>query len=327
MKKFPLLILIIFLSINFGFAQTVTKSVDFNTYTSASDNNLANWFSGGNGLTQIISTGISGGCLATPDSINWGNDEANYCFKYKGGDLANNATSICFKYDTTLTAIPSYARCAAIWLKPYADFNHYIVTSVSHDKKIEILTYSWNNNPYPFVALVHGNWYQLKLQLTYSAADTIHIHSEVNDLGASGTALPTLVAQSNGAINDALFFADSAVQIGVSGTHKGGALYLDNFSYEGQKSNDSCTYTVPNIVNDLSEENFSFSNTNSQIQVNNSSSIKMKVEIINIEGKILATKIVDGNFLFSTLQLASGIYLLKASWTEGDFVKQFAVIK
>ncbi len=327
MKIISILLFSVLLSNHFGFAQTVNENVLFNNYTSTSDNDLANWFSGGNGLTQITTDGITGGCLTTPDSISWGNDEANYCFKYKGGDLASNTTSISFKYDTTLTSIPSYARCAAIWLKPYADFNHYIVTAVSHNKKIEILTYSWNNNPYPSVSLVHGNWYELKLELTFAAPDTIHIHTEVNDLGTTGTNFPILVNQSNGSINDAVFFADSAVQIGISGTHKGGALYLDNFSYTGQKSNDSCAFSIPNGVNDWMEENFIFSENNSQINLSNSSSLKMKVQIINLEGKIISSQTLNGNFSFSTSPLSSGIYFVKATSDKNNFVKRFLVVK
>ena len=110
-------------------AQSSSENVSFDNYTSASDNDLVNWFSGGNGLTQITSSGITGGCLTTPDSISWGNDNANYCFKYVAG--TPNATSVCFKYDTAMTSLPSYARCATIWLAPQADWNHYIVASVS----------------------------------------------------------------------------------------------------------------------------------------------------------------------------------------------------
>lgn len=309
-------------------AQTSTEIVNFDNYVSVTDNDFANWFSGGNGLTQITTNGISGGCLSTPDSVNWGNDEANYCFKYKGGDFASNSTRFNFKYDSTLTNLPSYARCASIWLKPSADFNHYIVASVSHQKKLEILTYSWTNNGAPSFTLTHGNWYQLVLFLTYSSGGSINVAADLFDLGPSGLFSPSLVDHQFGGINDTVFSNDTAVQIGISGSLKGGAKYIDDFKFIGQKSSDSCAFSIPNSIEDIANsDKFIFYNENNSIQLLGAKVSAMKVEIINLEGKIIETQSVNGNFSFNATSLASGIYFLKAKSVDGNFVKQFAVIK
>lgn len=306
-------------------AQTTIENSNFDTYTSVTDNDFATWFSNGIGLTQVTTNGITGGCLTTPDSVNWGNDEANYCSKYVGDLAAATNTSICFKYDTTMITYPSYQRGVSIWLKPYSDFNHYINVSFNHTR-LDIITYSWCNAPGPAFMPVHGNWYQLVVATTFLTNDSVGIHAEVNDLGITGTSTPTLMAQSNGAIADAIFSNDTAIQIGVSGTKIGGALYLDDFHYSGHKSNDSCVIAVVNTINNPDAlNNFVFSENNNQIQLTNSS--EMKVEIINLEGKIVETQIVNRNFSFNTSPLASGIYFLNANSVDGNFEKQFAVIK
>lgn len=60
-------------------AQVVDEDVHFDFYQSVTNNDFINHFNGGWGLTQIQTNGITGGCLSTPDSVNWGNDNAIYC--------------------------------------------------------------------------------------------------------------------------------------------------------------------------------------------------------------------------------------------------------
>ncbi len=309
-----------------GFAQT-TENVNFNNYSSASDNDFVNWFSGGNGLNQITTNGITGGSLSVPDSVNWGNDEMNYCSKYVGDLLVPTNTSVCFKYDTALINLPGFDRGVSIWLKPSSDFNHYIIASYSHQKRIEILSYSWTNNPGPLLSLVQGNWYQLVLATTFLSGDSVGIHAEVNDLGVTGVGTPTLLAQSNGAIADSIFANDNAIQIGVSGTRKGGAIYLDDFHFSGHKSADSCVIVV-NSVNGLnSADDFIFSNENSRFQLFNNHSSLMNIEIVNLSGEIISTVTVANVFSWDASQIPSGIYFLKAKSVDGNLVKKFAVIK
>lgn len=324
MSKITLTFFLITFSVLQIAAQQVTETVDFDNYNNISDNDLVNWFSGGNGLTQITTNGIQGGCLQTPDSINWGNDEANYCFKYHNLNSAGTSTRFCFKYDSTLTNLPSYARCASIWIKPSADFNHYVIASVSHQKKIEILSYSWTNNGAPSFSLIHGNWYQLVLFLTYSGS-TINTSVDIFDLGSTGLFAPSLVDHQFGSITDSIFCNDTSVTVGISGSRKGGAQYIDNFKFIGEKSSDSCAYSIPNVVNDISvNDNFIFSYNNNQIQLTNNSS-PVIMEIINVEGQIILSRKMNEIFSFNTAHLPSGIYFLKATNAEGNFLRKFVV--
>ena len=65
-------------------SQPVSESVLFDNYVSTADNDFVNRFDNGTGLNQIQTNGITGGCLETPQTISWGNDNAIYCTRYKG---------------------------------------------------------------------------------------------------------------------------------------------------------------------------------------------------------------------------------------------------
>src|SRR5262245_49774476 len=84
-----------------AFSQIVTEDILFDNYISATNNDFANHFTGGLGLAQITTSGITGGCLTTPNTISWGNDNAIYCSKYIGALSYYARTSISFKYDST----------------------------------------------------------------------------------------------------------------------------------------------------------------------------------------------------------------------------------
>ena len=166
------------------------------------------------------------------------------------------------------------------------------------------------------------------MNTTFLAGDSVGIHAEVNDLGVTGTSNPTLLAQSNGSIADSIFANDTAIQIGVSGTKKGGALYLDNFHFEGHKSSDSCVVAVVNSAHDFnSKSNFIFSNENNFVQLFNNTSSLMNIEIVNLAGEIVSTVTATNKFSFNTSQLPSGIYFLKAKSVNENLVKKFLVIK
>src|SRR5437773_5375894 len=101
MKKILLLVSLLTCYCSLAIAQLVTETVNFDTYVSASDNDFQNRFDNGTGLNQIQINGITGGCLETPQTVNWGNDNAIYCSYFKGVSGVTYITGICFKYDTT----------------------------------------------------------------------------------------------------------------------------------------------------------------------------------------------------------------------------------
>src|SRR5690242_2144826 len=107
MKK-PVLLLLFLSASTAGFTQVVNETVSFDNYISPTDNDFVNRFDIGNGLNPIPASGISGGCLETPLTISWGNDNAVYCTRYKGMTGENYTTGICFRYDTTQLNVMNY---------------------------------------------------------------------------------------------------------------------------------------------------------------------------------------------------------------------------
>jgi hypothetical protein len=255
MKSLFILSLLLLYS-HITYSQIVTETVAFDNYVSASDNDFVNFFSVGTGLNMITTNGITGGCLETPLTVNWGNDNAVYCSKYIAVPLNHSTTKLSFKYDSAMVNTANFDRAASIFLRPSADFNHYIIASVTHDKRLQIVSYSYANTP-PLLNLLDNHWYELSLTTVYvSNAPTyqINVSAAVNDLGITGQSTPVNLSISNGTLYDSLFVGDSAVQVSFTAALWGGARYVDNFHYEGLKSADSCAVAPTGI-----EENFATS--------------------------------------------------------------------
>lgn len=309
-------------------AQVVTENADFNFYQSALNNDFINHFSGGNGLTQIQTTGITGGCLATPDSINWGNDNAYYCTKYKPNLLDTTVTNICFLYDSAAVHPNSFQRGLSVWLVPHSDFNHYIIATVNFNKKLELLTYSWNNNPYPNLALQNNHWYNYQLSVAFigGANHSVFIKAEVFDLGLTGISSPAFVNSSSGTINDSTLCADTSIQVGISGALYGGVSYLDNFSIHGRKGQSNC-------VDNISGINFSATTginvfpsiASSVIHVSVADLLEKEITVFNVEGKIVFDRnTVDPITNIDVSLLPNGIYLVRCK--TKDIQKDFKIV-
>jgi hypothetical protein len=226
-------------------AQVVNEDVHFDFYQNAANCDLVNYFDGGNGLIQNQVGGITGGCLISPDSIAWGNDNAIYCSTFNPVSGDSNITSICFKYDSTTVSISSFQRAVSLFMYPSTDFNHYVIASISGNKKIEILSYGWNNNPYPNVTLYDGHWYRFELTVVvYPLNFQVVAKAELFDLGLTGTAPPVSVNSSFGGFVDNTLAADTSIQVSFTATSFGGAQITDDFHFHGGKGQSSCPVTA-----------------------------------------------------------------------------------
>ncbi|MBK9048080.1 MAG: hypothetical protein IPL74_15845 [Bacteroidetes bacterium] len=151
-----------------------------------------------------------------------------------------------FKYDSTQINPINYDRAVTIYLNPIADFNHYVIASITYDKKIQIVSYFAANNPFP-VNLIHNHWYEFILSTSYDmpipALYEVTAEAQLNDLGPTGLTPPIPAGNSDIVFTDSLLYVDTAVQVSFSGTAWGGAN-LDNFQFQGIKSADSCNATT-----------------------------------------------------------------------------------
>jgi hypothetical protein len=322
MKRIVLFLYIVFIVQQNSSAQVVNQDVNFDFYQSASNNDFVNNFSGGYGMVVQQNNGITGGCLFMPDSISWGNDNAIYCTWYKPVAGDTTLTSICFKYDSTTVHATSYERAMSIWLRPHADFNHYVIATAAGNKKIELITYGWVNTPYPNLNLLNGHWYKYNLSVAFFAATfNVYIRADVFDLGVAGTSTPVFVNSSSGNITDNILAVDTAIQVSVTGAAFGGGTYLDNFHFHGGKGISNCIITgrvesenkkavtvFPSVVkntlhifkNYFSSENLNvivFNSRGEKIMERNSSQAKLDVDFYAVANGVYLIQCITENEL------------------------------
>lgn len=315
MKTLIPTVILFILTMGTSISQSVTENILFDNYVSSTDNDLVNNFSGNILLTPITTNGITGGCLATPTTESWGNNNTIYCSKYMNSTfISNTDTRISFKYDTTQLNPINYDRAVSIYLNPEADFNHYVIASITSDKKIQIVSYFAANNPVP-VNLIHNHWYEFILSTSFGmpipALYEITAEAQLNDLGLTGITPPIPAGNSDIVFTDSLLFVDTAVQVSFSGTAWGGAKYIDNFRFEGFKSADSCNApTGIATVIDSGVEVFVSGNT---IECT-SSHEKLMLYVYSISGQLLfSEEIHKGHSSIPINTLRNGLYLLYVS--------------
>src|SRR6188768_210684 len=118
MKNTYLCILLLFLAGLPAHSQSVVEYISFDYFVTTADNDFVNNFSNGPGFNQITTNGITGGCLTTPVTESWGNDNAIYCSKYLDSANYVSNTYISFKYDSTQLNAANFDRTVTIYLRP-----------------------------------------------------------------------------------------------------------------------------------------------------------------------------------------------------------------
>jgi hypothetical protein len=326
MKRIILFALFLIYS-SVSFSQSVIENVLFDYYNDSSDNDFVNYFSGGLGLSQIPTNGITGGCLVTPNTVSWGNDNAVYCSKYIAADSSTTNTRICFKYDTTQINSSNFDRAVSIFLRPSADFNHYVIASVNYNKRLQIVTYSWANTP-PLLNVLHDHWYEFFLNTSFvgdSPSYQVNVSAMVNDLGITGQLPPIPVGFSNGNFNDSILYGDEAVEVSITGSLWGGAKYLDNFHFEGIKSADSCSFTTQAFP--MQSEPFDIYIRNNSIDVVNNIST-LKLEVYSVSGQRFFSEMCSRNAIsYDISALPAGIYFLLISSVTRTESRKIIVLK
>jgi hypothetical protein len=299
-------------------AQFVAESVNFDNYVSPTDNDLQNHFynSGlGMNLTAIPTNGITGGCLLPGDTNIWGNDNATYCSKLQGGIGFGGGVAISFKYDTSQIHTNHFERPVSIWLVPSSDWNHYVIGTISRAKKFEQISYSWVNPTSPTLPLQHGYWYKFNISISFTGGvtgDQVDVTSNAFNLGTSGTDPQILIGSYSGSFNDSILVADSAISVSINGARWGGAIYLDNFEFEGYKSSDSCTTPVGINESSIGNPDLNYSIKDNMLHVFCDHDYDNGVlEIMNVSGQKLRTsKLTAASSDIDLSEFSNGLYFL-----------------
>ena len=334
MKKIILLIAVFSFAISLLKAQSVVETVNFDNYINSTNNDLQNnFYSTGTGmsLTANPANGITGGCLVTSDTNNWGNDNAVYCSKFKGMIGTTYTASVCFKYDNTSINLSHFERPVSIWLRPSADWNHYLICTIERTGTFGQLTYGWGNSSSPTLTFQNNYWYRFSIAATFvgGVSHQIDIVSSAYDLGINGTGYPSLIGSTSGTFDDDVLIADSAISVSLNGAHWGGSIYLDNFYYQGVKSADSCLFVtgVNEVMSGNSDLHYSIQNNVLHIESENDFK-NAELKIFSLSGQQLLTfKMKTASDEFDLSKLSDGLYLINIKTPERIYTSKFVVMK
>jgi hypothetical protein len=321
MKYLPVIILF---AVTSAMAQPTNYAINFNNYITASDNDFNNFFNGNTGLFQDTLNGITGGSLATPDSNNWGNDNAVFCSQLSGAIAGNTfATSLCFYYDSGIINANSYDRAASIWFEPSADFNHYIIGSVTHAGKIQIMTYSNVVDVTP-PALVNHHWYKLSITVHFNVNPQLLISGSLQDLGTTGQTSGVTTSINSPLTNDSVFYNDLHTALSITGSRWGGAARLDDFHCNAWMSTNACPVTSSIESTDEPDYKINY-NASGILFIKSNSNTLYNVRITNAIGKTITLfEKVKGDFETKP-DLAAGAYIISAEQKDRTFTKKILV--
>ncbi len=304
----------------------VTENVQFDSYVSPTNNDLTNHFYGIlQGLVAVPIGGITGGCLQSPDSNNWGNDNSRYCSKILSTPDFTSVITMCFKYDSTMVMPGFGERAASIWMVPHTDPNHYAVFSVTNQKKIAILTYGAFSES-SVMNLQHDHWYQFFATYLPDVAvnGQMLLLGELMDLGTSGTAPPILVTSQYQITNDTILYNDDAIEVSITGARKGGGAYIDNFEFQSFKSADSC---LTSEVNDILNDEFKIYLQMDKLIISGNNILYRNCFMSDAVGCIVKKSVLDSENSIDVSDLRDGVYCV--SFVQDGFTisKKILLIK
>jgi hypothetical protein len=318
----------------------VMESVNFDTYTSPTNNDLANrfirpTFAASNILTQMTTGGITGGAIAPINEPNYGNDYTQYCSTYANTLGVTTETTVSFKYNSALVNTNSFARPVVIYLDNNIG-NEGISFNLNRGG-LQVVSYNYNNQTaLPNTTFVSGRWYKVSAQYRPVGGqfnDQFTVRMELFDLGTTGTSTPVSKGFHAATIYRAAVVGASSYTAGIMGAKWGGAELLDNFTFSGNKAGSLCTTTLATVAS-IGNVGMSVSPNpaTGNVVVGFSSGFTgqvYQVQILDMLGKTCQiSQIRDATKRQLTLdasKLAAGLYIVNAQTSTGHFRQKLVV--
>lgn len=330
-----------------GLCQSVLETVDFNTYVSATNNDLTNRFlvsqSTTNFLTQVTTGGITGGALMPPNFADYNLDYYNYCSTYANPRGGLTETSVCFKYNGTL--VNPNATVVPIKIVFESDaVNHYLICQIRKYANAQAGAFEMsyavaNSNGRTAIAsnsLVNGRWYKFVVQHRPDGGsfnDQVYGRIELFDIGATGTSTPVSVASLNASFTDASWVASTRHTLDIASSRQGGAELLDNFSFNGPKAGSLCSVVSGTRNHQLSDTNLEMypNPAKGSVTVRLRPGFAQKVnrvELLDMMGKSVNVAVVtatDNTFALDVAAVAPGSYVVRVNTEEGNFLRKLTL--
>jgi Secretion system C-terminal sorting domain len=310
----------------------VMESVNFDTYTSPTNNDLANRFilgnySAANIFTQVTTGGITGGAISPINEPDYGNDYTQYCSTYQNTIGLTTETTVSFKYNSTLVNPNSSARTVVINLASSAA-NEDLRFNLNRGS-LQVSTYNYaQQTTLATGTFVSGHWYKVSAQYRPVGGqfnDQYTVRMELFDLGTAGTSAPVSKGFHAATIYRAAVVGASAYTAQIMGAKWGGAELLDNFTFSGNRAGSLCTTTLATVASTRATSMSVFPNpTTGNVAVGFPGGFAgqvYRVEVLDVLGK--ACPIAQGwdagkqQLTLDASKLSAGLYIVNAQTSVG----------
>ncbi|CAA9200915.1 T9SS type A sorting domain-containing protein [Flavobacterium collinsii] len=315
-------LVLLFLTIAKVNAQIVTEEINFNNFTSTTDNDLSNKFA--KPLPEYDyqqSSDGSNGYFLTTSLDGAATRPLRLCSKFKGVDTETMTLSIDYKTQFYLTAITDYYNSVGFFIAKESGETVLSAKLSNSDnrygKNLDITGLSDPNPTYnpSFTQsdIVNNNWYRLTFEITKIGTSKFSITAKIFDLGLNGTSNPVLKVTNKKEGYNYYFNSNNTMNIHIVGARWGDVKYLDNFKISGFKNGSNCE----KLSNEdfLSEkEIIAYPNpfydrilTNKEVT---------KVNIYNLNGQLISSS-SNINKEIAVEKLATGTYIFEIFSNDG----------
>jgi len=315
-----LIILTLLVNSFFASAQASSDSVNFDTYVSATDNDLTNRFTDITALVQSPTHGITGGAVQTTLQAYMGSATYNKLYAIAS---TTTAMSLCFKYDASLYDNSRVDEAAQISYTPTSGLG-YLNLGASGDKLFMQSVTQWTVINVPSGGtLTDGHWYKMQGDFTLNPVNDSFFYANMYlyDIGTSGMSTPALVLSKTNFVmpNDFVYYPGGLAEVKISGGQDGGGAYLDNFNITGDVAlgvidvPKSLGLSMPGIVS-----------SNLPVSIDNQQ--RCMFNIYNINGSLIKQGSFNRNTNIDVTDLAPALYIVQfnenGNTASRKFIKQ-----
>jgi|GEM_PF-3543211 len=302
-----------------------TYNVDFNTYVSGSNNDLANNFTGGFALTQQTTNGITGGSVLPTPTVSSNKALYNAHCYVRPSDPNQTSVSISFKYSAAgATSGDNGPEVGFMLTSDSAGSvaSGFVTTSISaYPFGGSMISIDGTVNHYTSASftLVDGHWYQLQLKIRSFNMDSVSASTYVYELGAAGTSTPVLVTSFLSKTEKTVgsTWPHSIFLATLNGGASGGVVSMDNFSVN--------SYYAPSGIKPV-ELNGGILISNpatNNLSVITSNKSDIQYAIYNVAGVTLKTGTFNGSTDIDVSSLPSSLYLIRFLAGDNTMVQKF----
>lgn len=305
-------------------AQLISEEINFNNYTSTTDNDLVNYFTAITPHTyELISDGNNGYYINTSLS-GAATNTLKLCSKYRGVDTETMTISFDFKIGYYPTPVSYYYNSVAIFITNEDGLNGFN-TRLSEDSYSKTLVIGGLTNPNSTYnpdcgrsITTNNNWYKLEFSISKIAVNKFSVSSKIYDIGIDGKSNPVLKVNNTKEGFNYDFNPTNNFDIKILGAWWGDVKYIDNLKIYGYKNGSNCqiaSNTDLNLANEIDLFPNPFTN---EIQLKGE--IK-EINIYNLNGQLIS-KNSNLNNVLNVENLESGLYLFEVFTNNGVLWKR-----